>query len=122
LGASPNIDGKIILLAVLTIVLVFTGVSFKFNSIIVDVVVVLLLLVYTAVENIKGREVVAASFCKKEENMLEDILEFIGRYVIKPIISLVRYLVIEIIIEGIINGIRKLRDKWRDWRERRYWR
>lgn len=58
--------------------------------------------------------------------MMEDILEFIGRYVIKPIISLVRYLVIEIknegIIEGVINGIRKLRDKWRNWRERRYWR
>ncbi|MGR4024376.1 hypothetical protein K7H05_13755, partial [Bacillus sp. ZZQ-131] len=49
LGASPNIGGKIILLAMLTIVLVFTEVSSKFNSVIVDVVVVLFLLIYTAV-------------------------------------------------------------------------
>jgi hypothetical protein len=47
LGAYPNIDGKIILLAMLTIV--FTEVSSKFNSVIVDVVVALFLLAYTAV-------------------------------------------------------------------------
>jgi len=49
LGASPNIGEKIILLAMLTTVLVFTEVSSKFNSVIVDVVVVLSLLIYTAV-------------------------------------------------------------------------
>ena len=75
--------------------------------------------------DVKGRGGVALPF-EKGGNMMEDILEFIRKYVIKPIISLIRYLVIEIIIEGIIegviNGIRKLRDKWRNWRERRYWR
>ncbi len=57
--------------------------------------------------------------------MLENIFEFILKYVIGPIFRFIRYLVIDIIkciIEGVINGIRKLRDKWRNWRERRYWR
>lgn len=54
--------------------------------------------------------------------MLENIFEFILKYVIGPIFRCIRYLVIDIIIEGVINGIRKLRDKWRKWRERRYWR
>ncbi len=58
--------------------------------------------------------------------MLEDIFEFILKYVIGPIFRFIRYLVIDIIIEciieGVINGIRRLRDKWRNWRERRYWR
>ncbi|MGE7883024.1 hypothetical protein [Bacillus sp. NPDC094077] len=39
----------LILLAVITIALVFVGVSSKFNSIIVDVIAVLFLLVSTAV-------------------------------------------------------------------------
>ena len=69
----------------------------------------------------------SSSFLLKEGGKYDrGYFEFIGRYVIKPVINLVRYLVIEIIIEGIIegviNGIRKLRDKWRNWRERRYWR
>ncbi|EJS60547.1 hypothetical protein CN941_06280 [Bacillus cereus] len=62
--------------------------------------------------------------------MLEDIFEFVVRYVIGPIFRFIRYIVIDIIIEciieGVINGIRKLRDKicgkWRNRRERRYWR
>ncbi|MCC2460339.1 hypothetical protein [Bacillus mobilis] len=62
--------------------------------------------------------------------MLENIFAFILKYVIGPILRFIRYLVIDIIIEciieGVINGIRKLRDKisdkWRNWRERRYWR
>ncbi|MBE7122284.1 hypothetical protein [Bacillus cereus] len=62
--------------------------------------------------------------------MIEGIFEFVGRYVIKPIIRFVSYLVIDIIIEcvieGVIGGIRKLcvkmRDKWKNWRGRRYWR
>ncbi|MEK4099057.1 MULTISPECIES: hypothetical protein [unclassified Bacillus (in: firmicutes)] len=39
----------IIMLAVLTIVLVFVGVSSKFNSLIVDAIAVLFLLIVTAV-------------------------------------------------------------------------
>ena len=58
--------------------------------------------------------------------MLENIFGFILKYVIGPIFRCIRYLVIDIIIEciieGVINGIRKLRDKWRKWCERRYWR
>jgi hypothetical protein len=58
--------------------------------------------------------------------MLEDVFEFVLKYVIGSIFRCIRYLVINIImeciIEGVINGIRKLRDKWKNWRERRYWR
>ncbi|ASI80202.1 hypothetical protein OCD85_23800 [Bacillus pacificus] len=62
--------------------------------------------------------------------MLENTFEFILKYIIGPIFRFIRYIVIDIIIEciieGVINGIRKLRDKahdkWRNWRERRYWR
>ncbi|WP_349916924.1 hypothetical protein [Bacillus cereus] len=39
----------LIMLAVLTIALVFVGVSSKFNSLIVDIIVVLFLLISTAV-------------------------------------------------------------------------
>ncbi|PEB80462.1 hypothetical protein CN445_21805 [Bacillus cereus] len=58
--------------------------------------------------------------------MIDNIFEFAGKYVINPVIRFVRYLVIDIVIEcvieGVINGIRKLRDrirdKWKNWRER----
>lgn len=112
----------LIFIAVITIALVFVGVSSKFNSSIVDAIAVLFLLVSTAV----GAAVVterrlrksSISLCKKERRMMEDIFEFVGRYMIKPIIRFVRYLVIDIIIEciieGVINGMRKLRNKIRN--------
>lgn len=38
------------------------------------------------------------------------------------VMGVIRYIVFEMIVEGIIESIRWIRDKWQDWRERRYWR
>lgn len=38
------------------------------------------------------------------------------------VMGVIRYIVFEMIVEGIVEGIRWIRDKWQDWRERRYWR
>ncbi|EOQ04683.1 hypothetical protein KOY_04858 [Bacillus cereus VDM021] len=38
------------------------------------------------------------------------------------VMGVIRYIVFEMIVEGIVESIKWIRDKWQDWRERRYWR
>ena len=105
----------LIFIAVITIALVFVGVSSKFNKYCGCYRCTILVSIYGVGSVVTERRLrkSSISLCKKERRMMEDIFEFVGRYMIKPIIRFVRYLVIDIIIEciieGVINGMRKLR-------------